>query len=60
MMIGDSLLEHNETNATDENIEFDGYDEYQTITGTRFNSAGQISQWIYGVKTWLRLRWYTG
>ena len=35
-MIGESILELHETNATDE-------DEYQPITGTQLNSAGQIT-----------------
>ena len=36
-MIGESILELRETNATDE------YDEYQPITGTQLNSAGKIT-----------------
>ena len=42
-MIGESILELHETNATDENIKSYEYDEYQPITGTQFNSAGQIA-----------------
>ena len=42
-MIGESILELHETNATDEYIKSYEYDEYQLITGTQFNSAGQIT-----------------
>ena len=42
-MIGESILELHETNSTDESIESYKYDEYQPITGTQLNSAGQIS-----------------
>ena len=41
-MIGESILELQETNATDESIKSYEYDEYQPITGTQINSAGQI------------------
>ena len=41
-MIGESILELHETNATDESIK-SYYDEYQLITGTQLNSAGQIT-----------------
>ena len=41
-MIGESILELHETNATDESIISYEYDEYQPITGTQFNSAGTI------------------
>ena len=42
-MIGESILELHETNATDESIKSYEYDEYQSITGTQLNSAGQIT-----------------
>ena len=42
-MIGESMLELHETNATDESIKFYEYNEYQPITGTQINSAGQIT-----------------
>ena len=32
-MIGESILEHHETNATDESIKSYEYGEYQPITG---------------------------
>ena len=43
MMIGESILELHETNATDESIKSYEYNEYQPITGTQLNSAGQIT-----------------
>ena len=39
----ESILELHETNATDESIKSYEYDEYQTITGTQLNTAGQIT-----------------
>ena len=42
-MIGKSILELHETNATDESIKSYEFDEYQPITGTKINSAGQIT-----------------
>ena len=42
-MIGESILELHETNVTDESIKSYEYDEYQPITGTQLNSAGQIA-----------------
>ena len=42
-MIGESILELHETNATDESIKFYEYNEYQPMTGTQLNSAGQIT-----------------
>ena len=42
-MIGESIPELHVTNATDESIKSYEYDEYQRITGTQFNSAGQIT-----------------
>ena len=55
-MIGKSVLELHETNATDENIKSYEYDEYLPITGTQLNSAGQItipidSSYIYTIVT---------
>ena len=41
-MIGESILELHETNATDESIKSYEHDEYEP-TGTQFNSAGQIT-----------------
>ena len=42
-MVGESILEFHETNATGESIKSYKYDEYQPITGTKLNSAGQIT-----------------
>ena len=42
-MIGESILELHETNATDERIKSYEYGEYQPITGTQINSAGPIT-----------------
>ena len=42
-MIGESILELHETNATVESIKSYEYDEYQRITGTQLNSAGQFA-----------------
>ena len=42
-MIGEFILELHETNATDESIKSYEYNEYQPITGTQLNSAGQIT-----------------
>ena len=42
-MIGESILELHANNATDESIKSYEYDEYQPITGTQLNSAGQIT-----------------
>ena len=41
-MIGESRLELQETNATDEGIKSYEYDEYQPITVTQHNSAGHF------------------
>ena len=41
-MIGESILQLHEGNAVDESIKSYEYDEYQLITGTQLNSAGQI------------------
>ena len=45
-MIGESILELHETNATDERIKSYEYDEYRPITGTQLNSVGQITIYI--------------
>ena len=42
-MIGESMLELHKTNATDESVKSYEYNEYQPITGTQLNSAGQIT-----------------
>ena len=42
-MIGESILQLHEGNAVDESIKSYEYDEYQPITGTQLNSAGQIT-----------------
>ena len=42
-MIGKSILALHKSNATDESIKSYEYDEYQPITGTQLNSAGQIT-----------------
>ena len=42
-MIGESILELLETNATDESIKSYEYDEYLPVTGIQNNSAGQIT-----------------
>ena len=47
-MIGESILELHDTNAT-------VYDEYQPITGTQLNSAGQITITIENQDQFLHL-----
>ena len=42
-MIGESILQLHKGNAVDESIKSYEYDEYQPITGTQLNSAGQIT-----------------
>ena len=42
-MIGESILQLHKGNVVDESIKSFGYDEYQPITGTQVNSAGQIT-----------------
>ena len=54
-MIGESILEPHETNATDESIKSYEYDEYQSITGTQHNSAGQITITIENQEQFLHL-----
>ena len=55
-MIGESILELHETNATDESIKPYEYNEYQPITGTQFNSAGQITITIENQDQFLHLQ----
>ena len=54
-MIGESKPELHETNATDERIKYYEYDEYQLITGTQLNSAGQITITIENQDQFLHL-----
>ena len=54
-MIGESILELHETNATDESIKSYEYDEYQLITGTQLNSAGQVTITIENQDQFLHL-----
>ena len=42
-MIGESILELHEANASDESIKSCEYNEYQPITGSQLNTAGQIT-----------------
>ena len=42
-IIEESILQLHEGNAVDESIKSYEYDEYQPITGTQLNSAGQIT-----------------
>ena len=45
-MIGESILELQETNVTDESNKSKEYDEYQPITGRQLNCSGQIGMTI--------------
>ena len=54
-IIGESILELHETNATDESIKSYEYDEYQPITGTQLNSARQITITIENQDQFLHL-----
>ena len=54
-IIGESILELHETNATDESIKCYEYDEYQPITGTQLNSAGHITITIENQDQFLHL-----
>ena len=54
-MIGESILELHETNATDESIKAYECDEYQPIAGTQLNSAGQITITIENKDQFLHL-----
>ena len=55
-MIGESIVELHETNATDESIKSYEYNEYQAITGTQLNSAGQITITIENQDQFLHLQ----
>ena len=55
-MIGESILELHETNATDESIKSYEYNVYQPITGTQLNSAGQITITIENQDQFLHLQ----
>ena len=55
-MIGESILDLHETSATDKSIKSYEYDEYQLITGTQLNSAGQITITIENQDHFLHLR----
>ena len=54
-MIGESILQLHEGNAVYESIKSYGYDEYQPITGTQPNSAGQITITIENQDQFLHL-----
>ena len=49
------MLELHETNATDESLKSYQYVEYQPITGTQLNSAGQITITIENQDQFLHL-----
>ena len=55
-MIGESILELHETNEADESIKSYEYNEYQPITGTQLNSAGQITITIENQDQFLHLQ----
>ena len=54
-MIGESILELDKTNATDESIKSYDYNEYHPITRTQLNSAGQITITIENQDKFLHL-----
>ena len=54
-MIGESIPELHATNAMDGSIKSYKYDEYQSITGTQLNSAGQITITIENKDQFLHL-----
>ena len=54
-MIGESISQLHEGNAVDESIKSYEYDEYQPITGTQLNSAGQITITIENQDQFLHL-----
>ena len=54
-MIGESILELQETNATDVSIKSYEYTEYQSIIETQLNSAGQITITIENQDQFLHL-----
>ena len=53
-----AIYTNHETNATDESIKSYEYDEYQPITGTQLNSAGQITITIDNQDQFLHLHAY--
>ena len=55
-MIGDSILELHETNATDESIKFYKYDEYQLMVHNYQSVPTQLllADWRWCVESW----WY--
>ena len=55
-MIGESIPELHETNATDESIKSYEYNEYQPITGAQLNNAGQITITIENQDQFLHLQ----
>ena len=55
-MIGECILELHETNAADESIKSYEDNEYQPITGTQLNSAGQITITIENQDQFLHLQ----
>ena len=52
----ESIQELHETNATDKSIKSYEYNEYQPITGTQLNSAGQITITIENQDQFLHLQ----
>ena len=54
-MMEESILQLHEGNAADESIKSYEYDEYQPITGTQLNSAGQITITIENQDQFLHL-----
>ena len=54
-MIGESILQLHETNATNVSIKSYEYNEYQPITGTQLNSGGQITITIENQDQFLHL-----
>ena len=54
-MIGESILQLHECNAVDESNKSYEYDEYEPITGTQLNSAGQITITIENQDQFLHL-----
>ena len=54
-MVVESILEFHTTNNMDERIKSYEYDEYQPITGTQLNSAGQITITIENQDQFLHL-----
>ena len=54
-MIGEYMLEIHETNDTDERIKSYEYNEYQPLTGSQLNGAGQITITIENQDQFLHL-----